>query len=217
MQFFEKYKVQLLRGALKRGLATFTRQAYLIFLDSAIRQKHLIFKATREDIPHDSRQTDSALSFQEILSWHELRIDDQKILFNQQQAIDIGGLDWFDRGWRLWIGEVHGRLAVLGWWRSAEQSEDFFCPLPDDAELLWHATTLPGFQGMELHIMLRVTLMEERMKSGINSFYMSCRDYNTPSHRNILKMGFRNIGYYTVSKWTGKHKRHWFSEPKVKA
>jgi hypothetical protein len=208
MRFLRKYKFQLLRGALQRGFITFIRQAYVIALDSMVRQKHLVFRATHEDIPRGFQQKDSTLSFREISSWKELREDDRKRLFDPQQAIDFGGVDWFDQGWRLWIGEIDGRLAVLGWWRGAKQSRDFFCSLPEDAELLGHVTTLPDSRGLGLHVMLWVTFMQERIKVGVNSFYTNCREYNIPSHRNILRMGYCCIGYCTVNKYTGHRKWH---------
>ena len=212
MRLLKKYKVQLLRGALQRGFTAFIRQTYMIALDSAIRQKHLVFRATCEDIPHEFRLENITLSFREISSWDEIQDDDRKKLFDPQQAIDIGSADWFDHGWRLWIGEINGRLAVLGWWRDAEQSQNFFCPLPEDAEMLGHATTLPDFRGLGLHVTLWVVFMQERKKAHINSFYTNCREYNIPSHRNILRMGFRCIGYCTVSKWTKHRKWHCLSD-----
>lgn len=204
----QRYKVVLLRGAARRGAWPFLRQAYLIALDTLLREKHLVFRASREDILNIRIPEDSALSFREISSWDELQSEDRKRLFDPGQGIDIGGADWFDRGWRLWVGEMSGCLAVLGWWRTADQSRDFFCPIPEDGELLWHVTTLPSFRGKGLHLRLWSALMYERIAVGTNSFYTNCREYNTPSHRNILRMGFRRIGHCTVSRLTGRRRWH---------
>lgn len=204
-------KVTLLMGAARRGIFTFLRQAYLIGADTFLRQKHLVFRAEVSAVlATPARQIDE-LTYREVISWQDwekMTEDLRPRLSDPDENINWGSKDWFDKGWRLWVGVSGERLACLAWWRSAKQSRDFFCPLPDDSELLWHATVLPEFQGVGLQVPLWQSLMQERAAAGIRNFFTNCRDYNTPSHRNILKAGFRDIGFCTVSKITRRRKWH---------
>jgi RimJ/RimL family protein N-acetyltransferase len=130
------------------------------------------------------------------------------MLIDPWKHIDWGEESWFHKGWRLWTAEQEGQLVALCWWRSAAQSRDFFCPLSQESEVLWHVTVIPEFQGNGMHIPLWLSLMRERVTDGVADFYTNCRDYNTPSRRNIERMGFSLIGYATDSRWTGRRKWH---------
>jgi hypothetical protein len=196
-------KVQLIRGAAGRGVVPFLRQTALCLADSGLRQKHLVFRISADRIRSTPFDPPAGLSFREVSSLTDLSRGDQGRLADPQERIDWGDAGWFDRGWRLWVAEARDGLVALGWWRSAAQTQDFFCPLPATSEVLWHSTVLPEFQGQGLQVPLRVSLMRDRISAGTTEFYTNCRDYNTPSRRNILRMGFDCIGACTVSRITG--------------
>ena len=199
-------KVALLQGAARRGPRTFLRQAGLVAADSLLRKKHLVFRLDAPDLP--PVPASPGLTFREIASLDGLHPADRELILAPGSTISWGDPDWFDRGWRLWIVEEGGRLVALGWWRNAEQSRDFFIPVPPDGELLWHATVLPALRGRNLHAVLRLALMHQRASQGVRCFFTNCRDYNAPSHRNILRMGFTQIGHVDESKISGKRRWH---------
>ena len=76
------------------------------------------------------------------------------------------------------------------------------------SELPWHATTLPDFLGLNLHVLFWATVMRMRIEDGLTCFYTNCRDYNISSHHNIRKMGFHLIGHAIDSKITGHRTWH---------
>jgi hypothetical protein len=207
----QKRKVQLLLGALGRGPATALAQGQRIALDSLVRQKHLVFRMDADTVLAQELPETPGIVFSEIPGWQALPAAFRARLEDPNAApIDWGSRDWFDRGWRLWAAmEGKDNVAALGWWRSAEQSRDFFIPLPDDAELLWHVIVLPEYQGRRLQVPRAISLMQWRAREGVRAFFTNCRDYNTPSRRNIERMGFTCIGACTVSRITGR--RRWLS------
>ena len=204
----QKHKIVLLRNAARRGISAFVRQAHLIALDTLLRKKHLVFQADAAVILAAETPPARDVIFTEILSWEAFC----EILARQPlpvpATVDLGSKDWFDSGWRLWIGEKDQRLACLGWLRTAEQSPQFFCRMKPGSELLWHVATLPGFLGLNLHILLWAIMMRMRIEDGVRSFYTNCRDFNTPSHHNIRKAGFHLIGLAIDSRITGRRTWH---------
>lgn len=205
-------KMRLVRGAAARGPAAAVRQAGLVLADTVLRKKHLVFRVTAEEIAARPFAPPPGITFAEIPSWDALPAAFRERVEDPAEAIDWGAREWFDRGWRLWVGmDGPDRIAALGWWRSAAQARDFFVPVPEDAELLWHATVLPEYRGRRLQVPLCVCLMQHRARAGIRAFFTNCRDYNTPSRRNIQSMGFRCIGHCRESRLTGR--RSWHPRP----
>lgn len=206
------HKAALMRASLHHGAGAALRQGVTIALDSFVRQRHLVFHVDAATVLAQPVTPPASFSFAEVPDWDALPVTARTRLEDAGEGIDWGEHDWFARGWRLWAAFEDGeRLAGLGWWRSADQARDYFCPIPDTAELLWHATVLPEYRGRCLHVALRRTLMWHRATEGVSGFYTNCREYNTPSHRNIMAMGFRPIGYCRVSKLTGR--RSWHAGP----
>jgi hypothetical protein len=105
------------------------------------------------------------------------------------------GRDWFGKRRRLWIGTQNGTIATLGWWCGKEEASRVFYPIPEGSEILIHAIVLPEYRRKNLHVLLRRTLLQMRVADGVRAFYVHCRDYNTFSYHNILKMGFKPVGY----------------------
>lgn len=203
-----KNKVVLLRGAAKRGVRPFIKQVSLIAMDTLVRKKHLVFKASAADVKATTTYGDSDLQLREITSWESL----MRVVEQQPHAppstFDLGKKEWFVNGWRLWIGEAEGRFTCLGWLRPAEHSKDFFCAMEEDAELLWHSSVLPEFRQHNFHVLLVVNTMRLRVEDGVSGFYINCRAYNIPSERNIAKMGFKPVGYCLESRLTKRRTWH---------
>lgn len=199
-------KAALLRGAARRGVGPLARQAGLTAADTLLRRKHLVFYAAARDVL--SVPDAGSMDFREIPSMDAMPEDLRSRLMDGDDPADWGEPGWFDRGWRLWVGEIDGCVACLGWLRSAAQSRDFFYPMPEDTELLWQMVTLPEFRGRGLHVTFRLALMRARLEEGVVGFFINCREYNSTSHRNILKMGFHPVGHCTDSRITGRRSWH---------
>lgn len=114
-----------------------------------------------------------------------------------------GKPEWFDLGWRLWIGTFNGQPAILSWTRSGRQSSDFFYPLTEDCILIWQTVTFPRFRGRGLFSILLHYILKTMLEQGVEMVYVSCRDFNYPSSKAILKAGFKLIGYGKRNKFTG--------------
>ena len=208
IRLLQKNKILLLRGAAKRGLQPFLRQTYLISMDLLLREKHLVFQVDATDVMKIQIHNTYGLTVREITSWESLLA-----IVRQQSSVtpnflNLGNPEWLKLGWRLWIGELNGHLACLGWLRSAEQSADFFCPMSENSELLWHVTVLPEFRGRSFHVLLWLAIMRLRMPEGVARFYTNCREYNIPSRCNIRKAGLHCIGFSRYSKITKRRTWH---------
>lgn len=202
VSFGKRYKIVLLRGAARRGIRCFLRQAGLILADICCREKHLVFRMTAQQVLAADHTFPKNLQFHEAMDWDELPEHFRLRLSKPEEGIDWGNREWFAKGWHLWIGAQDGQIAVLSWWRSSAQSTTFFCPIPADAELLWHVTVLPEYRGHNLHVLCWIALLRSRVAKGTRSFYVNCRDYNTPSHLNICKIGFKLFGCCKISRFT---------------
>jgi len=203
----DRKKFVLLRSARRKGVAPFLKQAWLTFGDSFLRRRHLIFEATAADVMRLPAPEVEGLRFREVRSWNEFRPDVQARLLRDREALTWGDPGWFDRGWRLWVGEFGADLATLCWWRAPETAKDFFIPIPEDAELMWQSTTMPEYRGKGLFTVQRRHLMRWRVGEGVQRFYVCCEDFNTTGRRNLPAQGFRHIGDTVYSKITGK--RRW--------
>lgn len=176
--------------------------------DSVLRQRHLIFHLDAGELREGMAALPEGMTFREVARLDGLPASDRQRLVAGGAGLEWGDAIWFEEGWRLWTGFRHGSLACLGWVRNAAQSRHFFIPLPEDAELLWHQTVLPEFRGHRLQMALMLSMMRWRRRSGIRHFFINCRDYNTPSRKNIVRAGFRPVGYYEISKITGMQQWH---------
>ncbi|UWQ16081.1 hypothetical protein K3556_15990 (plasmid) [Aliiroseovarius sp. M344] len=201
--FNQKHKVILLRSSWKRGLRQFVRQAVLVLLDSTVRKKHMAFKLGADALRELPSLTDGSI-LTHGTKWDAFPQRLQKQIMQLDETVEWGDLSWFDKGWRLCVGEIEGRVVCIGWMRNAENSQDFFIKLPDKTELLWHLIVIPEFRGQRLHQRFWLMLMHDRAKDGVESFFTNCRDYNLPSFYNIQKLGFKLIGHRIDNKLTGK-------------
>lgn len=189
--FSPRYRVALLQAALRAGVGPFIRQAWLIGADR-LRQKELIYRLDASEVTVTPPDLPPGLRFHEVTAWDDLPED-------FRTRVTTGDFQWNGRDWfgkrRLWVGTVDGTVATLGWWCDTQETALHFFSIPVGAELLIHAATLPEFRGHNLHSLLRITCMQERVRQGTKAFYVHCLDYNTPSRRNIERMGFRPVGH----------------------
>jgi len=204
----DRKKVVLLRSAWRRGLAAFLRQFHLTFCDTFLSRTHLIYQASAADVLKQEIQEIPGLSFREVHCWEEFSEPVQRRLLADQASLSWGSVSWFNRGWRLWAGEFGDQLATLCWWRSPEQSRDFFQSIPGDAELMWQSTTMPEFRGRGLFTVQRLHLLRYRIEDGVGQFFVCCESYNMTGRRNLPSQGFHLIGHTTYSKITKRRTWH---------
>ncbi len=197
----EKKKVILLKSALRRGVGAFVRQGYLTGADVLLRT-HQVFRLDADDVRAADPQTVLPPQCREIRQWTDIPETLRQRLLADDGSIEWGARNWLDMGRRLWLGEVDGQVAFLCWFLNAEQAKDFWCPVPPDAEVIYQTTTLPEFRGRGLQVSFVQFLIRQRREDGIKSFFISCHAYNYTSYRNILKMGFRPIGYCSENRIT---------------
>lgn len=200
----EKKKLILLHSAYRRGIIPLTRQLYLSLLDIFLRRKYLVFALNIEPNSSNIQLDRPQINIQFIRSWEDIPSEIKSRLISGNENIEWGNRSFFSRPRKLWALRLDNRIATLGWLASPEFERDFIWPVPDTAEILHQVTVLPEFRGRGLQILHQKMLIDERVKIGVTSFYISCHEYNTTSHRNILRTGFSQIGYSRRSRLTGR-------------
>lgn len=178
---------------------SFLRQVWLILADRFLRERELIFRLDADDVSMNQITLPKELRFREVTAWEELPKNFRARVMDPSSDLEWNGHDWFGKRRRLWVGFWNENVATLGWWCGPDEAGTHFYQIPQDSELFIHAMTLSEYRGRNLHRLLRLTCMQDRCKRGVRAFYVHCRDYNTPSRRNIEKMGFRQVGY--IVKW----------------
>lgn len=196
-------KLSMLRGAWRQGPGQVARQLWLIGADGLWRRRHMVFRQGADALAARNHPAPAGLKMREISALTQLSEMSRARLAKSDVASKWGAESWFDLGWRLWVAEEDGLLAALAWWRGAAESADFFVPLEQGQELLWHIFVLPEYRGRGLQRILWVALAQNRTRDGITDFLTNCRDYNIPSRRNIEKSGFVLIGACDENRYTG--------------
>jgi hypothetical protein len=208
-----RYRIQLLTHAGKRGLTSLLRQGSLLVRDALWSQNHLVFRIDASDLHRSPHYNVDGFTFGQIRSWEELCEATRQRLIEEKEGargerVWWGEIEWFGRGWELWAGYLHRDLAALCWFRSASQSVDFFCEIPNGSVLIWQGATLPEFRGRRLISALIIGVMRVKAANGIRHFYGSCRDYNAPPRRYLPEMGFKQIGYTSINVYTKRRVWH---------
>lgn len=197
------YKAKLLKRSWKKGLFTFLHHGWLIALDIFFRQRHNVFSFDCSEVHKCPRIEVKGLAFQ---TYKKLSEVDPKLLQAMEQEkrhMDWSTEEWFSRSWRLWIGTIEGQLAIAGWTRTAEQSNDFFFPITSGCALMWQTVTLPAFRGRGLLSAMLGKVLQTLADEGIKYVYGSCRDFNYSSKRGIERAGYCQIGYGIIRRRTG--------------
>ena len=198
----KKKKIILLRSAMRRGIFDFSRQLYFSIADTLLRRKYLVFYINLDDTPIHVDENEFSLDIVKIENWNDVPEALQGRLESNVENIEWGSKRFFERGRELWALQLQNEIAVLGWLGFPELEKDYIWPVPKGAEILHQLTVLPEFRGKRLQVLHRKMLMTERSKNGVNEFYISCHEYNSTSHKNILRMGFRQIGYSQQSRFS---------------
>lgn len=205
MQLAKKGKIQLMRGAARRGPRIFVRQAWLALADSFIRKRHLVFRLDVDGWAREPALGHAQL--REVLSASEISQAELDQLNDPSDIHDWGAIEWLELGWRLWLLGENKEILALAWVRDARQSSDFFVPLGDTEELFWHVYVMPRYRGMNLQERIWAAIASRRAADGITGFFTNCRDYNLPSRSNIVRMGFLPVGHCDESRLT--RRRTW--------
>lgn len=208
----DRKKVILIKSSMKHGISCFSKQIYLSFCDTFLRRRHLIYRANKEDILKKEIVKVDGLSFREVKGWCDFRKNTQQYLLQNRELLQWGDPSWFDRGWRLWVGEFGEDLATLSWWIPYENVQNFFIEIPSDSELMWQSTTIPKYRGRGLFTHHRLNLLRDRIDNGVNCFFVCCEEFNSTGKKNLPKQGFRLMGHHTRNKITGREKWRPFVE-----
>lgn len=202
MKLAKKGKIQLIRGAAQRGPGVLARQTWLALMDSFVRKRHLVFRLDGKGSQCEPQVGLCTEKIREILTLDDLSREDMALLNDPSTAHDWGAVAWLKTGWRLWVLEDEGQIQALAWVRDAAHSGDFFVPIGAQEELFWHVYVLPQHRGKNLQEKLWRAVAAGRVSEGVEGFFTNCRDYNLPSRRNILKMGFVPVGHCDENRLT---------------
>jgi hypothetical protein len=204
---FSGHKANVLRHASRHGFRSVIRELIPVIRDTIWSQRHIVFYMDSEDVNrkyHD--MPEDYLFVYEAKTWDSLKESYRERLNRDQEIQGWGKPSWFELGWSLWLGEIDGDLAILCWWRTSEQSEDFFCPMRKGSDLIYETTTMPEFRGKGMYSRMLVEVMKLRESQGTTGFYASCRDYNRTPRLTLVKMGFNKLGYTSINKYSKSKK-----------
>ncbi|MBL4806164.1 MAG: GNAT family N-acetyltransferase [Rhodobacteraceae bacterium] len=205
----ERQKLVLLRSARKKGVFAFVKQFIRTVRDSFWSKRQMIYSVDLATLKAPDMCNIQGLSYRRISDWSELSEENYNFLNDTRETMNWGNFSWLtELEYGLWVAEVNGKLAAVKWWRSYEQSSDFFVRIPKNTELHWQTTVFPEFRGQKLLEAVLITVMEYRKSQGIEFFMISCRDYNMTSRRVFVELGCLYLGYAETNKLTKKEKWH---------
>ncbi len=167
---------------------------------------HFLIYAAKSTLKSENLLLFKGLTIQSYENWSQIAPFLKDIIKIDLKDEYWGKPEWFDLGWRLWMGTFNGQPAILSWTRSGRQSSDFFYPLTEDCILIWQTVTFSRFRGKGIFPILLHYILETMLEQGVEMVYVSCRDFNYPSSKAILKAGFKLIGYGRKNRFTGRGK-----------
>lgn len=95
----------------------------------------------------------------------------------------------------LWLGQIEGRVVGLCWSRSQQQRTDYFVPLYDTDATILSCFVFPQYRGKGIYPTMLETMVNTMMTHDhIQTVYIDCKSWNTPSVRGIEKAGFIFVG-----------------------
>jgi len=197
-----RYKIELLKRSFSKSPLLCLKQLYQMLRDKACGPRFLVY-AAKIPLRSETLLYPEGFTIQSFDNWLQVDLSLRNIIEKDLKDEYWGKLEWFDLGWKLWIGTINEQLAILSWTRSGQQSEDFFFPLTDDCILIWQTVTLRKFRGRGLFSVLLQHITKTMSDQGIEMVYVSCRDFNYPSMNAILKAGFTFIGYGEKKRFSG--------------
>jgi GNAT superfamily N-acetyltransferase len=210
----QKQKIILLKSAWKKGWLPFLRQFIRSVRDTLFSKHHYIYSLDISNMDYKDKSRFPDLKFRVIRNWEDLDAEVLARLKDEQEYLGWGDFGWLtDLEYQLIVGEIDGKIAGLGWLRNNQQAQDFFVPLPDNAELVWQTTVLPEYRGKKLFDKFLWQLMIHRAQFGTTLFFINCRDYNTTTQSSLARMGWSYLGYVAEYKRSGKRQMNLLKTP----
>jgi hypothetical protein len=137
----------------------------------------------------------SSLDICNYLKWEQVPEDIKSAIHEELDGQYWGKKEWMDLGWRLWVGTIDQKLAVLSWTREAGQCEDFFFPLSDGCVLIWQTITVPRYRGKALAPFMYKKCSENYSNGKILRVYVLQRVQFGIEEKTLRRSGFKYIGF----------------------
>ena len=200
----DSFKINLLKRSFRVGVLPFLSQLLLMIKDKLFGPIYLIYEIRKGQFSPLTSEMNDPLDFCCYSEWKQMPEDIKSTILEELDGQYWGKEEWMELGWRLWVGTVDQKLAILTWVREAGQCEDFFFPLSHDCALVWQTITVPQYRGKGLASLLYNKIRRELFRRGYSQLYVSCRKYNLASRKNIEKSGFKYIGRGIIERKTGR-------------
>jgi RimJ/RimL family protein N-acetyltransferase len=199
-----KYKTNLIIRSFHKGFRIFLRQVFQILRDKIIGPKFLIYTLNENDLTNENLHYIEGFIIQSYDNWLQIDPYLKDVIQNEFHDEYWGEMKWFDLGWKFWIGTIDDHPVILSWTRNGLQSMDFYCPLDRDTILVWQTVTNYKYRGRGLLSIMLYHISRISLEQNYTKIYGSCRDYNYPSRKAMLNVGFKLVGYANRYRLTGK-------------
>lgn len=190
-----QYKQALLRRSFSKGLGPFWQTFFLLLKDKIVGPTFLVYALTESDLSEECIPHYNNFSINSYNNWQQISPSLRQTIQKELHNDFWGEIEWFQRGWTLWIGTLENEPVILSWTRTQSQSTDFYSPIEPTALLIWQTVTFPRHRGKGLFPLILACISKLSFSHKATRIYGSCRDYNVPSSKAMLKVGFRMIGY----------------------
>ena len=200
----EKYKIELLKRSYKKNLKTFVRHLGQMLKDKFFGPTFLIFHIHQQELTSENIAVIDGLNIQTYYNWEQIDENLRNTIENEYKQEYWGKPEWFDLGWQLCIGNIDNYPVALSWTRIGSQCNDFVMPLTEKSAILWQTVILPSARGQGIFSVILYRVSKQLFERGIESIYGLCREYNYPSKKSTMKIGFKIIGFLKIKKKLGK-------------
>lgn len=200
----DRFKIDLLKRSFSAGVVPFLSELSLILKDKLFGPTHLIYEIKKEQWTYCTVGMSDPLDICCYSEWEQVPEDIKAAIHEELDGQYWGKKEWMDLGWRLWVGTIDQKLAIISWTRRGGQCDDFFFPLSHDCVLIWQTITVPRYRGKALAPLMLNKMFRELLQRDHLRLYGSCRKFNYASRKIIEKTGFKYIGFGVVKKKTGQ-------------
>lgn len=193
MKISDRFRVQLLKRALKLGFNRFLKTALSMLLSLRPSPIVTVFGYSRDcrDGVRFTGYTGKGVDLRNFTTWEKIPSELKMFLVEIEEPFE----NVIKQGWRLWIGTIGNQVAIFMWTRPSSRSTDFFFPIGERSVLFWQAETLPAYRGMNLLPLLFDYIAQTLKTEGIHTMYATCATFNLASRRVFEKTNFRLIGW----------------------
>jgi len=207
------HRSALLRSSLAdEGPFGFVRLFGQIVRDQLLYRKILVFALNTKTEPSNSARPVEQLQISSFESWDSVPPNIKTALHSDPRDFWWDPADWMARGWRLWVGLLHGQVVSTSWTRGSKQAADFWFPIGHSNCLIWETVTVRGYRRRGIFTAMLAHIVHQLHQQGCHLAYISCLESNIASRRGIQRCGFQKLGYVAQWKW-GAWK--WFPEVRV--